>query len=220
MAEIQYVIDRLRSKLRGQDFPISETEFFESFFRGPERLIDHEGDLWDYKLEWPFSQSDEYFQGLAKLGAAFANTYGGLIIFNVFDDTKTFKASKVNPNSDVFFTALKNRWELNPRLDYRQYERNGMKFPIVAVYPRKANELPVVYRPPKSDLRKWMVRDGYEKVEATAEHAPILFCRAQIRTNGLDTSIAEISLPPSPATLPRAGSSNAGSYGVAFSGVG
>jgi hypothetical protein len=48
-----------------------------------------EGSRWDFKREWPFSYSDGYFAGIARLICAFANTHGGIIIFGVHDESRT-----------------------------------------------------------------------------------------------------------------------------------
>ena len=81
-----------------------------------------EGLYWDFKKEWPFSYSDEYFAGIARLICAFANTFGGLIIFGVDDETRAPGHNKVIPKLDRLQQALDNLLSLKVELVFRRYD--------------------------------------------------------------------------------------------------
>jgi hypothetical protein len=52
----------------------SEADFYAAFVDQSGQYILEEGPTWDFKQEWPFSYSNPYFGGIARLICAFANT--------------------------------------------------------------------------------------------------------------------------------------------------
>ncbi len=66
-----------------------------------------EGLFWDYKVEFPFSQSDDYFGGVVRLVCALANTYGGLVIFGVDDKSRLPGKNKVRVDIERFNRRLR-----------------------------------------------------------------------------------------------------------------
>lgn len=56
-------------------------ELYSSLTKEDGLFDDAEGVQWDFKEAWPFSQSDDYFGGIARLVCAFANANGGIIVF-------------------------------------------------------------------------------------------------------------------------------------------
>ena len=85
------------------------------------KFITQEGSLWDFKREWPFSYSDSYFGGIARLICAFANSNGGLIIFGVHDEQRTGGHNRVSPNMDRLQQALDQLLSDRPSLSFRRY---------------------------------------------------------------------------------------------------
>src|SRR6185312_5552338 len=65
-------------------------------------FVPQEGPVWDFKREWPFSYSDDYFAGIARLICAFANSYGGIIVFGVHDELRTADTTKFLQTSIAF----------------------------------------------------------------------------------------------------------------------
>src|SRR3954464_13473056 len=87
-----------------------------------ERYSSQEGSSWDFKREWPFSYSDEYFGGIARLVCAFGNSTGGLIVFGVHDELRTAGHNKVAPNMDRLQQALSHLLTEKLSLHLRRYE--------------------------------------------------------------------------------------------------
>ncbi len=201
MTEIQEFFDKLRIQLRRGRVELSDKEIFSAILIGKHKFIEHEGEIWDFKESWPTALNDEYFDSLCKLICAFANNMGGLIIFNVVDEDKTFRKSSSNPNSDRFLNAVKDKLINCSQSEYRKLSDGDIECPCIVVYPKSQYEVPAKYRS-KSQF-KWYVRDGYERKEADSKKIPVLFCRQQVRDDKIDDNIIESSIPPSPATLPR-----------------
>jgi hypothetical protein len=100
--QVQEFIDR-------REFPDNK-KFLEMFCEGGNLFIDQEDSNWDFKDQWPYSYSDDYFLGIARLVAAFANSSGGLIIFGVHDEKRTGGHNKVKPNTDIHNLIIDSIW--------------------------------------------------------------------------------------------------------------
>lgn len=137
-----------------------------------------EGDCWDFKGVWPFSYSDDYFYGLARLVCAFANTDGGLIVFGVDDQTRKGGRTKTFPNVDKFELALSQLTGVKPKLELRRFTNDTCGDVDVLLVHRK---LP--YDPPLRFLRDagkykadtFWVRQGSAIAEAEAVDIPKLY---------------------------------------------
>jgi len=99
MQDLKEAIDR-------RELPTTRHGLLSSLVEESGHYITQEGPLWDFKKEWPFSYSDNYFGGIARLICAFANSMGGIIVFGVHDDSRTAGHNKVTPNLDRLHKAL------------------------------------------------------------------------------------------------------------------
>ncbi len=164
-----------------------------------------EGLHWDFKKEWPFSYSDEYFGGIARLICAFANTFGGLIIFGVDDDKRTAGHNKVIPKVDRLQQALDHLLSRKIELIFRRYdEGTSNEVDVLLVPPLPIDAMPVRF---KTAIGKYYanviwIRQGHEVVVAETRHVPILYCRASSADENSqeDLSLSGL-LPPSPSTI-------------------
>jgi hypothetical protein len=62
---------------------------FDILCRPDGNFRDDEGAYWDFKQEFPFSMSDDYFAAIARSIFAFSNTFGGALIFGVHDKLRS-----------------------------------------------------------------------------------------------------------------------------------
>jgi len=130
-----------------------------------------EGDCWDFKESWPFSYSDEYFYGLARLVCAFANTDGGLIVFGVNDQTRKGGRTKTVPNLDKFELAINQLTGAKPKVELRRFVNETCGDVDVLLVHKKGS-----YDPPLRFLRDagkykaetFWVRQGSAVAEAEA----------------------------------------------------
>lgn len=91
-------------------------EFAATFLGDDGLFISDEGDSWDFKAEWPFSYSNGYWGGIARLICALANTSGGVIIFGVHDKKRTGGHNAVSVNADRLFQAFQQLTGASVRL--------------------------------------------------------------------------------------------------------
>lgn len=205
MAEIQSFFDELKVQLRNGRLSFSDEELLKALSIDDNRFVEHEGELWDFKETWPFSYSDEYFTGLVNLVCAFGNNIGGLIVFNVIDDGKLYKKSKIKTNPDRFINAINSQIFNPPKIEVRVFDFHGNPLPIAVIYPRMEYEIPskVSSKIGGSQNYIWYIRDGHEKVEADSKKIPLLFCRPQVRSDKQNSIILDHSIPNSAATLPK-----------------
>ena len=168
-------------------------------------FIQQEGNIWDFKREWPFSYSDEYFGSIARLICAFANTYGGLIVFGVHDQTRKGGHNKVVPNTDQLQQALKSLLSDQPQLTCRRYGSRDSAVDVLLVKPLSATMLPIRFTKAVGgyDAGVIWVRQGHEVVEAEPRHVAMLYCRSPGNIDVGEDEYLSGGLPPSPATIKR-----------------
>src|SRR5262249_51443444 len=144
-----------------------------------------EGPTWDFKQEWPFSYSDDYFGGIARLICAFANTYGGLIIFGVHDQSRTGGHNGVIPNMDRLQKALGQSLTGVPRLVLRRYSEDKKEnLDLLLVRPNSSDQMPIRFRKAIGGYQPdviW-VRQNHEVIAAEPRHLATLYCRAFAQT--------------------------------------
>lgn len=99
------LVDTVSDFINSRVFPSDEV-FFSMFAPNGDRFIDQEDLNWDFKDQWPFSYSDEYFLGIVRLICSFANTSGGFVVFGVHDQKRTGGHNKVQPNTDKLRQSL------------------------------------------------------------------------------------------------------------------
>lgn len=167
-----------------------------------EEYLSQEGETWDFKETWPFSYSDDYFAGLARLVCAFANTAGGLIIFGVNDNTRKGGRTKTQPNVDRFEQAFEQLTGVKPIIEVRRYKNEDLgDVDILLVAKKRSNQPPFRF---KKQIGKYAseviwVRRGSEVRSATSADVPQLYLRETSDLDGVKAPIGH--LPPSPATV-------------------
>ena len=185
--------------------PPSTEEFFQNLATEDDKFTDEEGPYWDFKDQWPFSYSDGYFGGIARLICAFANANGGVIIFGVHDKYRTGGNNKVQINLDRFSQALKQLIGHQPELRLQHYPSDQLgSVNALFVRPRPTGTPPYRFGKAINNYGKgtlW-IRSGHEVVSASPAHFPVLFCRVDT-LEGDDVYEVDGSLPPSPARLKR-----------------
>jgi len=186
-----------------------QTKFFDAVTDAGGQYTPEEGITWDFKQQWPFSYSDSYFGGIARLICAFSNTWGGIIIFGVHDERRVGGCNKVRINVDRLKQAIHQLTGVSPDIEVKNYSRTSDDEVVVLfVRPRPANSAPlkflVAINPYPADVI-WM-RTGHQVIQATTRHYPILFCRAGKpfdETDSEDGNDVQGSLPASPTTLKK-----------------
>lgn len=182
--------------------PADDTEFYSAFVRSDGLFDDAEGRSWDYKDEFPFSLSEEYFGGIARLVAAFSNSYGGVVVFGVHDKKRDGGHNKVKINFDRFCQATSQLFgDLPPmRLASYKSEKSG-NVDALFVAPRPPGVAPYRFLRSIGKYRAGVIwtRVGHEVLAAEPTQFPVLFCRD--RGTDDDRIVLEGSIPPSPATL-------------------
>ena len=187
------------------DLP-DDAEFRSAFIDTDGKFPADEGDLWDFKAEWPFSHSNAYWGGISRLICAFSNTSGGVIVFGVDDTKRTGGHNSVSINIDRLLQSFHQLTDERPRYCVRTYsDMGGGEVTALLISPRLPTSRPFRF---KKGVEKYpagifWVRDGHEVVRATPAHYPMLFCRSQAGSSEANTADVAGSLPPSPTTLKR-----------------
>lgn len=181
-------------------------EFHSTFVTDEGKFTDAEGLLWDFKETWPFSYSDGYWGGLARLVCAFANTLGGVVIFGVHDKKRSGGHNPVHINVDRFAQAMTQLTGATPRFAVKTYASPEFGDVVaLLVQPRPDMAPPLRFQKAIQQYPAGVlwVRDGHQVVKAMPHHYPVLFCRSNEIL--LDEGPSELagSLPPSPTTLKR-----------------
>jgi hypothetical protein len=165
---------------------------------------------WDYKREFPFSMSDDYFGGIVRLICAFHNTYGGIILFGVHDTTRTPGHNQVKINIERFNNVLRQKLSSPIETLHRNYLLGGdndekKALDILLVPQRPTGTPPVRQIEDIGQYRAgviWM-RVGHEVIEAQSKELSFLYGDRGDYGIGEEDPGAAIphSLPPSPATV-------------------
>ena len=195
------LVEQLQQFIDGHTFP-TNSEFEELFIEGGANFIQQEGLNWDFKDQWPFSYSDDYFLGIARLIAAFANTSGGFIIFGVHDEKRSGSQNKVHVNTDKLRQSIISYMGRCPDFEVRHYSlHDAGEVDCLLIAPRKMGE-PVHRFIKDTKYKKFAyVRDGHNVAKAEPRHIPLLFCRMDERAKTDNTHWISGSLPPSPRTI-------------------
>lgn len=157
-----------------------------SLFDSNGAFTSQEGTDYDFKSEWPFSYSDSYFGGIARLICALANTRGGLIIFGVHDKNRTAGHNKVPPNVDKLEKALAQLLTARVKPQVRRYPKDAGDVDVLLVSPRPQNTLPVRFAKKLESYAAGIiwVREGHEVISAEPRHIAMLYCRAPSSPSG------------------------------------
>jgi predicted HTH transcriptional regulator len=115
--------DRINDLIESGQLPTARKDALSQLIEETGQYVSQEGTQWDFKREWPFSHSDDYFGAIVRLICAFSNSFGGLIIFGVHDEKRTAGHNKVTPNLDRFLQALNNLLTDEPTITLRRYDQ-------------------------------------------------------------------------------------------------
>jgi hypothetical protein len=181
-------------------------EFFRQFTTDQGKFLDDEGLVWDFKDQWPFSHSDNYWGGIARLICAFANTLGGVLIIGVHDKHRNGGHNSVTVNVDRLNQAFTQLTGARPLFDVKRYssETHGDVVGLL-VPPRPESIAPYRFLTSVGPYQAGVlwVRDGHQVSKATPKDYPILFCRADDTLVDEGSNELSGSLPASPTTLKR-----------------
>lgn len=159
-----------------------------------------EGPNWDFKDQWPFSYSDGYFGGIARLICAFSNASGGVIVFGVHDETRRGGKNKVRPNTDKLLLSFEQLTGSRFEYDFKTYlDKDGEgRVDVLLVKPRRRHLRPLIF---KKNVEKYSagiiwIRSENEVVRAQPQHYANLFLSESL--DGVEGSI-----PPSTSQIKK-----------------
>jgi schlafen family protein len=165
---------------------------------------------WDYKAQFPFSLSDDYFGGILRLVCAFYNSFGGLIIFGVKDDTRTPGHNLVKINVERLNNVIRTDLTKPIEVKHREYflDEGGdltRKVDVILV-PKRPMSVPPVRLSKKvgqEPANRIFMRVGHEVVEPTSIDLPSLYSSRDDYglASGDGPAPVQNALPPRPATL-------------------
>lgn len=164
-----------------------------------------EGHLHDYKQEYPFSSSDNFFAGILRLICALHNSYGGFILFGVHDKTRRAGHNKVRVDSEKINRKL--REVLSQPLEVQLYDYESPTGAVqVLIVPVRGAMSPPIYSTKRLGDQvpgKIFLRKGAEVLEARGSDLPFLYSDRVGTLLAAETTDASVpaSLPPSPATI-------------------
>ena len=200
------MVDCVKEAIAKRQLPESKAELLGPLIENGSKFVPQEGAYWDFKRDWPFSYSDEYFAAIARLICAFANSYGGIIIFGVHDQTRTAGHNKVSPNVDRLQQALTSSLSNVPELLCKRYDEGTKQaVDVLLVCPNDPTVLPTRFTRNLGNYKAgtiW-VRQNHEVIGAEPRHVSVLYCRSNTATDANEDQSLEGGLPPSPATIKR-----------------
>ncbi len=193
----------IAERLHNHNFPEDSSWLIDILFNKLNESKSRETEVWDYKKDWPFSYSDDYFRSIVKHIIGFANTSGGLLIFGIDDESRKPVPSTVRTNLDKLCRALKDIVVNPPEIDLREHTfEDSRKINILIVFPTTPSCLPASFQreyADKHDISQYWVRSGHETIQAQAKHIPLLFCGSE-RFKKIHPSL-DYKLPPSPSRI-------------------
>ena len=198
-------IDELANLIDRCEYP-DDDMFFKLFGSLGGKFTDVESHLWDFKEVWPFSYTDPYFGGIARLICALANTRGGFIIFGVHDAHRTGGHNKVIVNLDKLNKSLSQLLNKTPRLSVKRYQRNDYGEVIVLmVGAQEIGRDRIVFASSLDKYQKGVIwfRQDNEVVPAEPRHVPVLYLGASQSDRELELPVMLGQIPPNPATLKK-----------------
>ena len=198
----------VREFIASRDLPRDLSSFLDEFDTENKNILElQEGTLWDYKKEFPFSRSDDYFGGILRLICALHNTLGGLIIFGVEDKTRRIVGNKVRINVESFNAVLRERLSIPVECIARRYEvSNNLFLDILLVPKRVVGQPPVHFSVPVGAYPEGVtyIRQNHEVLVARSADMPFLYGprdeKLQDSELGSPPDLIR-ALPASPATV-------------------
>jgi hypothetical protein len=169
------------------------------------RFFVDEGPLHDYKDEYPFSSSDQYFGGILRLICAFHNSYGGVIIFGVHDKTRMGGKNRVVVDSEKINRKLREILCRPLEISTSRIDTPGGVVDLLIVPPRSTMTPPIYSTKEVGEYKRGTVylRRGAEVLTATGGDLSFLYGHRASSFGEQETVDLSVpsSLPPSPATI-------------------
>lgn len=211
------IATRIVEAIKGTKLPDKVDDLIKDMYdQASNTFVVQESTYWDYKDEFPFSHSGDYFGGILRLICAFNNTYGGIVIFGVHDQTRTPGHNKVKINIERVNNSIRQLLSSPIEVLHREYdlrsdehsadkEESRSKIDILLVPKRPMGSPPVRLVAPVGRYKAntiWM-RVGHEVIEPSSVDLPSLYHgRSDYGLGDDDDRMAtQSALPASPATL-------------------
>ena len=166
-----------------------------------------EGSYWDYKKVFPASRSDDYFGGIVRLVCALHNTWGGIILFGIEDETRLPCGNTVRVNIETFNAVLAQRLSSPIECLHKRYTiLDGVDLDVLLVPKRSLGAVPVRFSQHigKYPAGKIYVRQNHEVLLARSSDMPFLYGsrsdHPSVSDNGVSSDLIR-GLPASPSTV-------------------
>lgn len=165
---------------------------------------------WDYKDAFPRKLDSDFGAGIVRLICAFHNTYGGLVIFGVEDETKRPVGNPQRLDVERFNAFLRDRLSSPIECVHREYTISNsdkeLRIDILLIPKRPGGTPPIRNSKQIGKYRPGCIfhRQGHEVVQATTTTLPLLYTsRADygLESDRHATVTIERSIPPSTATM-------------------
>ena len=137
-----------------------------------------EGNLWDYKKDFPSNRSGDYFGGIVRLICAFYNTYGGLILFGIDDESREILGNPNGINIEQINALLAQRLTAPIECSTRRYDiPDGQSFDVFLVPKRAIGDPPVQFSVSIGKYPEGViyVRQNHEVLAARSADMPFLY---------------------------------------------
>jgi hypothetical protein len=166
---------------------------------------EQESVLHDYKAEYPYSNSDAYFGGILRLVCAFHNTYGGLILFGISDETRLAGKNKVIIDPETINRKLRESLTSTVNVSFKSYNTSAGRVDVLLVPKRQIGIPPARLSQDIGNYssKKIFLRRGAEVLDAKGSDLEYLYGNRSnpiMQPNEFHT-YAEAALPASPATI-------------------
>ena len=205
----------LRSKvvecIRQLILPPSLSSFTETLFDEASRtFVVQESLHWDYKDSFPRKLDSEFGVGIIRLACAFYNTYGGLIIFGVDDETKNPMGNPHRIDIERFNAFLRNRLSSPIECIHREYtvstDDQKLRIDILLVPKRPGGTAPIRNSKQMGKYRPGCIfhRQGHEVMQANSTTLPLLYMSRDdygLESDQQTRIPIERSMPPPTATM-------------------
>ena len=162
--------------------PPTLSSFSETLFDEDSRtFVVQESLHWDYKNAFPEKLESEFGAGIVRLTCAFHNTYGGLIIFGVDDETKRPVGNTRQLDVERFNSFLRDRLSSPIECIHREYKiptpDQELRIDMLLVPKRPGGTAPIRNSKQMGKYRPGCIfhRQGHEVVQATSTTLPLLY---------------------------------------------
>lgn len=197
--------------IRSQRLPDTLQDFPTLFFDVVSSRFDVQESLhWDFKDAFPEKLESDFGGGILRLICGFHNTYGGLVIFGVKDETRIVIGNKKPLDIERLNAFIRERLTSTIECVHRAYKVNTESGEVnidIALVPKRPSGVPPIrFVQSVGKYEKDIIyrRQGHEVLEATSGDLPILY-QPRDDFGLLDkheiTKPVERLMPPSDATV-------------------